>query len=309
MTRVLVAALASGIAAACLVLAIWPPTRRLAPRIAPYAQRARLLMGQPVDASLFHETGATRSDGRVLAPLVQAAAGWLSNIVDAGGDEQIARRLRQAGRRDLRPEQYRLQQLTSAAQGMGLFVVVALVSAPSPATVLLATVTGAMWGAMRWRSGIDKAIERRKETMRAELYSIAQLLAISLRAGTSTVVALRELANRGGGAVGDELHDALDAIDHGATQRAALEHLATETPEPAASRLYRLLATTDQGTGDILADALLKMADDLRSQRREGIERLATRRRFQMLVPTVALMAPVMLLLLAAPIPTFIFGD
>lgn len=309
MIRAVIAALASGVAAASLVLAIRPPTRRLAPRIAPYAQRARLLMGEPVDPSLLYESDTARHSGHVLAPLVRSAADWLSNVVDAGGDEQIARRLRQAGRRDLRPDQYRLRQLTSAAQGVGVFVVVALVSAPSPASVLLATATGAIFGAMRWRSRIDKAIQGRKETMRAELYSVAQLLAISIRAGTSPVVALRELVDRGGGAVGDDLRDALDAIDHGATQRTALERLATDTPEPAAGRLYRLLATAETGSGDVLADSLLKMADDLRAQRREDIERLVTRRRFQMLIPTVVLMAPVMLLLLAAPIPTFIFGD
>jgi Flp pilus assembly protein TadB len=162
---------------------------------------------------------------------------------------------------------------------------------------------------MRWRARIDRMTQQRRDRMRAELYTIAQLLALQLRAGTTPIVAIRELVDRGGGAVSDDLADVLDAIDHGATTRAALERLATDTPEPAAARLYRTLAAAETGSGDTLTDALLKTADDLRSQRREDVERLATRRRFQMLVPTVVVMGPVMLLLLGAPIPTFIFGD
>lgn len=308
MTQALVAAFATAVAVAAVVLAVRPPTRHLGPAVAPYAQRARLLMGESVDASLLTvpDDGAR---GRVLAPLVRAGARRLSDLLDTGGDDALALRVRRAGWRELTPEQYHLRQLASTALGLALFVTIALLVAPSGTSVLAAAALGSLWGVTRWRARIDRMTTRRRAQMRAELYTVAQLVAISLRAGTSPIVAVRELADRGGGALCDDLTDALDAIDHGATIRAGLERLATETPEPAAARLYRLLATAETGSGDTLADALLKMADDVRAQRREDIERLATRRRFQMLVPTIVLMGPVMLLLLAAPIPTFIFGD
>ena len=84
--------------------------------------------------------------------------------------------------------------------------------------------------------------------------------------------------------------------------------LAHATPEPAAARLYRLLATSDVGAGETLAAALRHTANDLRAQRREDVERLAVRRRFQMLIPMIFVMAPVLVLFLAAPIPHLIFG-
>jgi hypothetical protein len=311
MIRAFVAALAGGTFAAALVLAVFRPASRLGPRVAPYAQRARLLMGQSVDATVLADDPGTGPDlrGQILAPLWQAGARRLSDLLDAGGDQDITRRLWQAGWRDLTPEQYRLRQLGSTAKGFGIAVAVTLLMAPNGSSVLVAAVAGLVWGSMRWRARLDRMTEQRKDQMRAELYTVAQLLAIQLRAGTSPIVAIRELATRGGGAVSDDLADALDAIDHGATTRAALERLAIDTPEPAAGRLYRTLAAAETGAGDTLTDALLAMADDLRSQRREEVERLATRRRFQMILPTVAVMGPVLLVLIGAPIPTFIFGD
>jgi tight adherence protein C len=311
MTRTILAAVLLGIAAAALTLAARPPTRRLAPRVAPYAQRARLAMGRPADPSLLTAPNDQRHPigTGVFSPLWHATAQRLSSLIDLGGDDTLALRLRQAGWRHMTPDHCRLRQLGSTAQGLGLFVAIALVAAPSGPTVLLAAALGAIWGTTRWRTRIDKTIEARRQQIRAELYTVAQLLAISLRAGTSPHVALNELVSRARGPVSDELSDALDAIHHGATTRSALERLATQTPEPAAARLYRLIATADTGSGDTLADALLHTANDLRAQRREDIERLATRRRFQTLIPTILVMGPVMLLFLASPIPTLIFGD
>ena len=88
---------------------------------------------------------------------------------------------------------------------------------------------------------------------------------------------------------------------------AALELLATETPEPTAARLYRLMAAGIASGGD-LARSLLVVSEDIRNERREDLERTATARRGTMLVPTVLVMAPVVLLFLIAPLPLVIFG-
>jgi Flp pilus assembly protein TadB len=233
----------------------------------------------------------------------------LSGLLDRGGDEAIARRLRQAGRRDLTPDQYRSRQLAAAVRGVVVFVALGLLAIPSGLTVVVAAGLGAIWGTSRWRSGIDRAITRRREQMRAELYSIAQILAINIRANTAPLVAVDHIVASGGGAVAEELADALAWISDGATARDAFDRLANATPEPAAARLYRLLATSDIGSGETLADALRHTATDLRAQRREDVERLAVRRRFQMLIPMIFVMGPVLVLFLAAPIPHLIFGN
>lgn len=311
--RELVAALLSGVAIAAVSLLVLRPTRPLGPRIEPYSQRARLLLGQPVDPSVSFRTStssgpATRGSG-VLGPVLSAAAARLSALVDAGGDAAVALRLRHAGRRDLTPDRYRLQQLAATVQGVGIFAVAALVVAPSGATVLLAGAFGGVWGASRWRAKFDRAITRRREQMRAELYTVAQMLAIHLQAGSSPLVAVEGLARRGTGEVAAELGEALEWIAAKTHTRPAFERLAAETVEPAAARLYRLLATSDTGAGDTLALALLHTANDLRTQRREDVERLAARRRFQMLLPMILIMGPVLLLFLVAPLPTLILGD
>ena len=54
--------------------------------------------------------------------------------------------------------------------------------------------------------------------------------------------------------------------------------------------------------------ALLGLADDVREARREAIRRAATKRRAAMLIPTIAILAPVMLLFVGAPLPSLILG-
>ena len=105
----------------------------------------------------------------------------------------------------------------------------------------------------------------------------------------------------------DELSDVLDMLRHGATEPAAFRRAADLTPEPAAARTYRLFATGVERGVD-LADGLRSLSDDLRDARREEIRKTAVRRRAAMLVPTIAVLAPVMLLFIAAPLPSIVFG-
>jgi Flp pilus assembly protein TadB len=121
------------------------------------------------------------------------------------------------------------------------------------------------------------------------------------------VQAVRRIVERGDGAVVDELSDVLDMLRHGATEPAAFRRAADLTPEPAAARTYRLFATGVERGVD-LADGLRSLSDDLRDARREEIRKTAVRRRAAMLVPTIAVLAPVMLLFIAAPLPSIVFG-
>ncbi len=79
------------------------------------------------------------------------------------------------------------------------------------------------------------------------------------------------------------------------------------TPEPHCARTYSLLAAADERGAD-LAKGLLQLSEDVRESRREAIRRNATKRRALMLIPTIAILAPVLLLFVAAPLPQIIFG-
>jgi tight adherence protein C len=304
--RLLVASLLAGLAAAAVAALVVPPTRRAGPRIDPYARRARLLLGSVIDSSL-PDPPAPAGDQGVLGPLVEGIAWWLSGRLD-GGEDAIGRRCRHAGLRGVTPDQYRLRQLGSTAAGGAAGAMIGLVAMPSGGVVLVGTAVGLVFGISRWRARLDRATARRRERMRAELYTVAHLLAIHVRAGVALLVAVEGVTRASSGPVAEELGDALDSIRDGTPARAAFERLAADTAEPAAARLYRLLATGDIGAGEALADALRHAANDLRTQRREDLERLAVQRRFQMLVPIIFVMAPVVLLYIAAPIPSLIFG-
>ena len=286
------------------------PPRRLGPRIAPYAQLSRSRLGRPADLSLLtaHEGAVANSSiGRVFGPVLAGAAGRLSATLDVGGDDALALRLRQAGFIDVSPESYRMRQLAWAVGGtVGAGFVGAVVVGSAAATLLLAAV-GLVGGASYWRGRINKAIKVRRARMRLELYTVAQLLAMFFRTGRGPMEALRGTVARGRGPVVAELAEALAWCAGGMAETDALERLAMETPEPAAARLYRLLASGIAAGGD-LAEALLRVSDDLRAERREDVERQATARRGSMLLPTIAVMAPVVLLFLLAPLPSVIFG-
>ena len=96
-------------------------------------------------------------------------------------------------------------------------------------------------------------------------------------------------------------------IQGGMPASRAFWRLADITPEPHAARMYQLLASSEERVSD-LADALLSMSEDIREDRRETLRRLATKRRAAMLIPIVGLMAPIMILFVAAPLPWIVFS-
>jgi pilus assembly protein TadC len=83
---------------------------------------------------------------------------------------------------------------------------------------------------------------------------------------------------------------------------AAFRRIADVTPEPHARRCYQVLATADERGSD-LAAALLSLSEDIRDDRRDAIRRQATRRRALMLIPIIGILAPILILFVAAPLP------
>ncbi len=101
----------------------------------------------------------------------------------------------------------------------------------------------------------------------------------------------------------DEIRRALGRTDAGLPLAEALRIAARSTAETACARTYLLLAAADERGVD-LALELVRVADDVREKRRIALRRRAAGRRAAMLVPIVAVLAPVMLLFVGAPLPT-----
>ena len=119
--------------------------------------------------------------------------------------------------------------------------------------------------------------------------------------------AVNQVIGRGRGEVVADLAEAVRLHRAGMTVFEAFQRVADATPEPSCARTYRLLAIADERGVD-LAAGLLALAEDVRETRREAMKRAATRRRAAMLVPTIALLAPTLLLFVAAPLPYLLTG-
>jgi tight adherence protein C len=134
---------------------------------------------------------------------------------------------------------------------------------------------------------------------------VNQLLAMRVRVGGGVVGAVSSVVARGRGEVLSELAEALRLQRAGWPAPEAFRRIAELTPEPFCARTYRLLATAEERGAD-LAGALLALSEDVRESRRESMKRIATRRRAAMLIPTIAILAPVLILFVAAPLPYLI---
>ena len=143
--------------------------------------------------------------------------------------------------------------------------------------------------------------------MRIEIYTVNQLLAMHVRVGGGVTQAVQELVNRGAGDVIGELAEATRMHRSGMAASEAFERVARLTPEPYCARTYSLLAAAEERGSD-LGDALLALAEDVREGRRESMKQRATKQRAAMLIPTIAILAPVLLVFVAAPLPSIIFG-
>ena len=293
-------ALAVGLVAVLVV----PPPRRLRGRVEPYLTPS---LGVAV------RSGVTSNwVDSVFGPMVRDVADWVGRRLDRTGSGTTVLRLRQAGwfkgmTEDRMLGAFRLMQLKTLAISLLAAVIVgqALDLSWALRTVLLGL--GLVVGVTRVRGKLDKAIETRRERMKIEIYTVNQLVAMRVRAGGGVIQAVKATVERGSGEVVAELDEALRLHRSGWRGPDAFRRIAELSPEPFCSRTYRMLASAEERGAD-LAGALLALSEDVREMRRESIKRSATKRRAAMLVPTIAILAPVLILFVAAPLPYLITG-
>lgn len=292
----------TAMAAGMVMRLILPPPRRLRDRVDPY-------LSPTLSAVTHRRPGAVRL---VLGPMLADLADWLGRKIERSGAEVTALRLRRAGWFQGKSEaeavaEYRMMQLRTVAVGLGAALAVGHLLALSLAVRVVLVGLGLVIGGTRTRGSAERAIESRRETMKVEIYTVNQLLAMRVRAGGGVIQAVMATIERGTGEVVSELREAVRLHRSGWRGGDAFRRIAELSPEPFCSRTYRLLATAEERGAD-LAGALLSLSEDVRETRRESIKRNATKRRAAMLVPTIAILAPVLILFVAAPLPYLITG-
>jgi tight adherence protein C len=303
------AAVGVGTGAAGIAGIVRPPSRRLAGRVRPYTLAARSALGHlpdPVVSVTRAGAGATTL-GRLFGPPLRSAASRVSRMIESRGDDHLARMLRQAALDGVTPERYRVQQVTRAALiGAGAAIVAAL-TLRVPLMVLAAAVAGFVFGASRSRAGLERAIADRATRIRLELYTVNHLLAMQVRTGSGAMQSVQRVVARGRGAVVEELAEVLTWTRAGMGEGDAFRRAAELTPEPSAARTYQLLAAGVERGVDLGA-GLLSLSSDIRDARREQMHKDAVKRRAAMLLPTIAILAPIMFLFIAAPLPSIVLG-
>lgn len=300
---VVLAAASTAFAAGMIFRLVVPPPRRLRGRVDPY------LSPSLSELSRSGEKGPLRS---IFGPILRDMADWVGTVLDRSGSSVTLLRLRQAAWFKGQSESemlasYRMAQLRAVAAGLLIAGGMGQVLGVSLPVRLALVCLGLVVGATRTRGRLEKAMENRRESMKVEIYTVNQLLAMRVRAGGGVVQAVTATTERGSGEVVGELEEALRLHRSGWRGPDAFRRIAELTPEPFCSRTYRLLASAEERGAD-LAAALLSLSEDVRETRRESIKRSATKRRAAMLVPTIAILAPVLILFVAAPLPYLITG-
>ncbi|MCI0679473.1 MAG: type II secretion system F family protein [Actinobacteria bacterium] len=295
------AAVSTALTVGVLVRALIPPPRRLRSRVRPY------LVPQMVQLRAVPGEGAFQT---IFGPMVRDLAERLGSTVDRFGNETSLLRLRQAGwYRGLDEGEmvarYRLDQLKSVVMAGGVGLASAgMLRVRLPVAVTLVALA-VLFGITRTQGRLQHAIGRRRDLMRIEIYTVNQLLAMRVRAGGGVIHAVKTVTRRGVGEVVGELNEALRLHRAGWSGPDAFRRIAEVSPEPFCTRTYRLLASAEERGAD-LAAALLALSEDVRETRREALKRTATKRRAAMLIPTIAILAPVLILFVAAPLPYLI---
>ena len=259
---------------------------RVAPYVADIAPAARAMLDRrPADP--------TPVLGVLIAPLARrgrrVASEWL------GGDESIAKRLRQAGSR-ASVERFRGEQLAWAAAGFVIGTALALFvptfeGLPTIVRVATPLLAAALGAALRdWV--LQRRARRRLARISAELPTVLEFLTLSLTAGEGMLDAIRRVANAGTGELPGEFARVVSEVGTGVPLGRALADLGDGLEHPALSRaIDQVLGALDRGAP--LASVLRSQAGDAREAAKRAIIELAGRKEIAMLVPLIFLILPV----------------
>lgn len=260
-------------------------------RVAPY------LLDLPTAPRLLTERAASIAPAAVgwavFGPSMRRIAAAVGSVL--GGTVGIRRRLQRLGS-PCSVEQFRLQQvqwgLVAVATITGLGLLLSLVTAVAPLSLLVVAGSGFVAGVLGRDQWLSRSVRVREERMLAEFPTVADLLALSVHAGEGPVAAIERIVRTSHGELAVELQAILGQIRTGSPVSRALDEFAARTGVPVIARFAEGVAVAlERGTP--LVDVLHAQAADVReSQRRQLIE-TGARKEVAMMIPVVFLILPV----------------
>ena len=301
------AAIAIGGTCAATAALVAPKRPSVARRVRPYLAPARGKLGKSADPLAGLDPQVHDGVGSVIIGPLRSGAKWLGRRLESRTDVALERALYQAGRKGESPNDVRLQQVSRGGATAFVLGVVAIVLSHAVGTAVAAAMCGFVAGSARVRGRLERDIAQRTDRMNLELYTVNQMLALYVRSGAGPMQAVQRVVDRCSGAVIEELDAVMIWVRSGQREADAFRRAAELTPCAAAGRTYQMFALAVERGSDLGA-ALLAVGDDLRDERRESLRKHAIRQRAAMLAPTIGVLAPIMLLFVAAPLPSIVLG-
>lgn len=231
--------------------------------------------------------------GAAAVPLVDALRGFVSRAL--GGDETVARRLRQSGAAQS-VAAFRSSQLVSAAVGAAVGIAVAVVlwrtGSASPVLGVAAIPVAAAIGTVVPEQLLIRRARARLARMSDELPTVLEFVSLSLSAGESLPDALARVARTSSGELARELAAVVAEVGLGEPLGDALARASDTLALPGFARAVgQLVPALERGTP--LVDVLRSQAQDAREEAKRKLIEAAGAKEVAMLVPLVFLILPV----------------
>ncbi|WP_145009459.1 type II secretion system F family protein [Kocuria salsicia] len=294
------ATVVSALLGAILALGLWlvlVATRAVgvpgfAERIAPQLRAAELANGLSDPAWSSRQTRGTALAGAVggaaMEWLLRRAAPLFSNA------DVLTRRLVRGGCRkdvmDYRAEQV-LCAVAGAVAGCALGVALVLREDVNVAILAVGAVLGAGVGVWLRSDLLTRSIRGREKRMLAEFPAVAELMALAVGAGESTVGALERVCRVAEGELAGEFRAVLAQTRAGAGLTTALQDFSARTDVVALGRFVDgIVVAIERGTP--LADVLRAQAQDVRDHDKRVLMEIAGKKEIAMLVPVVFFILP-----------------
>ena len=153
------------------------------------------------------------------------------------------------------------------------------------------------YGPQMW---LDWRVERRQMDIDNELPYFMDRLSLGMEAGLGFETALRRIAERYPGLLGDELRRMVRQLDRGHPRGQALEELSERNPSPDLGAFVAAVRQTDR-LGTSLARILRVQTELLRSRRRRRAEEASRRLPILIVFPLVFFFLPALLIVYLAP--------
>lgn len=253
---------------------------RIAPQLRAGRMHSALLSSRDVG-------GSFGPLGRILAPFVQDLVRRSSGISPMG--EQLKGRIAKAGL-ELSVSEFRAQQLMWAGIGLGLAIFFTIVSVPNqnfnPMLSLVLVIGLPICGFLLRDWWLGETISRRAQKILGQFPNVAELMALSVAAGESTLGALERVRRSTDGELSEEFGRVLADVRSGRGLGEALRSMAKRVDQDIMTRFVdAILVATDRGTP--LAQVMRDQAQDVRDAAKRELMETAGKKELSMLFPVV----------------------